>query len=99
MHAWIKSTLLEQLDHLFVAGEMYEIHNFMVVAFVEKYKCFEADRHIILMKQTIVKHFEGSYNHIPLNIFKFTNLKNIAYSRDQDAHLVGNYSFLCFCYP
>ncbi|KAK1376767.1 hypothetical protein POM88_032960 [Heracleum sosnowskyi] len=88
MHCWIKSTLIEQLDAKFVPGEMYAIHNFIVAPFTEKYKCFEADKQIILTNLTIVTKLQGSYSLIPQNVFEFTNLKKIPTAEEQDTHLI-----------
>ena len=89
MHAWIDCELIEQLDEIFLTGKNYEIHNFMVVPFIDKYKCFEGDKQIILTSMTIVTKVEERYSLIPENFFLFTNLKRIAEAEEHDNNLIG----------
>lgn len=89
MHAWIGSRLLDELDNQFVVGQMYEIHNFKVVPFTEKYKCFDADKQIILTQMTEVRVL-SQYNALfPLNIYHFTNLSQLQAIDTGDKHLIG----------
>ncbi|KAK1382978.1 hypothetical protein POM88_020713 [Heracleum sosnowskyi] len=79
---------MKSFDDRFVAGETYEISNFIVAPYTEKHKCFEGDIQIVLTSRTIVTALEQDYSLIPDNIFKFTNLKHFKDATEQDNHLI-----------
>ncbi|KAK1404909.1 hypothetical protein POM88_004514 [Heracleum sosnowskyi] len=72
----------------FVDGENYEICNFTVAPYTEKYKCFESDIQIVLTNLTVVTPDEENYSVIPDNIFHFTNLKHFVDATEEDNHLI-----------
>ncbi|KAK1354635.1 hypothetical protein POM88_047891 [Heracleum sosnowskyi] len=76
------------IDQSLVAEEIYEICNFNVAPYTEKYKCFECDLQIVLTNTTIVTALEQNYSLIPDNVFKFTNLKHFKDATEQDNHLI-----------
>ncbi|KAK1347229.1 hypothetical protein POM88_055052 [Heracleum sosnowskyi] len=88
MHGWIKSSLLQNFDNQFVDGENYEICNFAVAPYTEKYKCFESDTQIVLTNVTVVTPLEEKYSFIPDNIFHFTNLKHFVDATEEDSNLL-----------
>lgn len=94
MHGWIKSALLHDLEDKFVAGQMYEIQNFMVAPFTQKYKCFDANTQIILSNLTVVTQLAEYNAMIPHNIYYFRNLAQLETIAHEDNHLIGMFIIL-----
>lgn len=93
MHVWTKPSLIRHMDEIFVQGQQYEICNFIVQPFTVKYKCLSSFIQIILTEQTVVRRLQANNCQIPLNVFRFTELKDINNAVETDKHLIGKCNF------
>lgn len=74
---------------MFVAGQIYEVVNFIVAPFNKMYKCFEGDLQIVLLNKTKVTKVEEYQGFIPENVFNFTSLEKIVEAEKDFPHLIG----------
>ncbi|KAL1809349.1 hypothetical protein ACET3Z_026339 [Daucus carota] len=95
MHCWIPYSLLSQMEAVFFQGSIYELQKFEVCAYTGKFRCFDAETHIVLLPETLISPLDGTSFNIPQHIFHFTNLQAIASADLKDSHLVGIILFSC----
>lgn len=81
------------MDGTFVLKRSYLVRNFVVAPYNDEFKCFQADKQIIVTNMTSVTELDVSFNVIPENIFHFTNLRYFHGFEEQHNHLVGNMFF------
>lgn len=89
MYAWISLTATPELDDRLEAGKNYCVQNFNVEPFTGMYRCFEADKHIVLTTSTRIQRLPDSWGLIPDQIFYFTNLRHIEQHPPEDTYLIG----------
>lgn len=91
MHVWIQPILLQQLDETFVEGQTYEICNFTVAPFTQKYKCLPSVLQIFLRKDTVVRTLESNNFRFAEKVFSFTDLEDVKKRYRTDENLIGKY--------
>lgn len=89
MHAWIHSNLTYIFEQSLVIGETYEIKQFVVTPFIEKFKCINGDKHLIVTNMTTVCEVPISLKLLHEEIFDFTHFFNLTTKNIQDNHCIG----------
>lgn len=74
MHGCISSSLVNIFEEQLILGQNYELSNFQVVPFRQRYKCFQCTLQIILTIETKFHKLSKNNFDIPQNIFEFTDL-------------------------
>ena len=91
-HGWIPLTSMEAIAYKLEEGNDYIISNFSVQPFSLKYRCFEAEFHIVLHKNTDITLLRTSTSVIPRDVFYFTNLRSLTTNPVDIACLIGKKS-------
>lgn len=98
MHGWISPNLVHRFGNDLLEGQTYEIQNFIVSTYTERYKCFASGTHIYFTQITTLKVVLPSQIDTFGEIFDFTYLGNINPSLFQDIHCIGKPSTLLYIF-
>lgn len=93
MHVWISPNLVDYFGNDLIEGHTYEIQNFLVTTYTQKYKCFASETHILFTHLTTVTVFRAFVSDHSPEIFDFTYLGNINQALFQDNYCIGKFSY------